>query len=56
MNMDWLNLPIAEVAFALGGFIGIVGGFWAGYSVENLASYLKGYKDGREKGRTEDSK
>jgi len=26
MNMDWLNLPIAEIAFALGGVIGIVGG------------------------------
>lgn len=51
--MDWLNLPIAEIAFALGGVIGIVGGFWAGYSVENFASYQKGYKNGRENERTD---
>lgn len=52
--MDWLNLPIVEMAFTLGGLIEVVGGFWAGYSVENIASYQKGYKRGREKGRMED--
>lgn len=51
--MEWLNLPIIELAFELGGFIGIAGGFWAGYSVENIASYQKGYKSGYEKGRAE---
>lgn len=48
MNMDWLNLPIVELAFTLGGLIGAVTGFWAGYSVENIASYQRGYKRGRE--------
>lgn len=56
MSMDWLNLPIVELAFTLGGLIGAAAGFWAGYSVENFASYQKGYKRGREsmEGRTDE--
>lgn len=53
MSMDWLNLPIVELAFALGGIIGIVIGFWAGYGVENIVSYQRGYKSGYQKGQVD---
>ena len=49
MNMEWLNLPIVELAFALGGIIGLAFGFWAGYGVENILSYHRGYKSAKLK-------
>lgn len=58
MNMEWLmerlKLSVIEIAFAVGGIIGIAIGFWAGCSVQNVASYVRGYRRGHEQGRTED--
>lgn len=56
MNLNWLNLPVVELVFALGGIIGIAIGFWAGYGVENIVSYQKGYKSGYQRGQAENDR
>lgn len=56
MNLNWLNLPVVELAFAVGGIIGIAIGFWAGYGVENIVSYHRGYESGYQKGQAENDR
>ena len=49
--MEWLNLPLIEIALAFGGIVGLVFGFLATAGVKSWTGYRKGYQRGYEDGR-----